>query len=66
MLKTEILLKICTPCDFESFSSILLKFALHLAYNQLSDKLNNGDGLLWSVVLNVYLVLILNQMLHYE
>ena len=37
--------------NFKSFSCIPLKFVLHAANNQFSDNLNNGGGLLSSVLL---------------
>ena len=37
------------------YSCILLKFVLHIANDQFSDKLNNGGGLLSSVLLLYFL-----------
>ena len=44
-------ISIILPCGRDSTSCILLKFVLHAANNQFSDNLNNGGGLLSSVLL---------------
>ena len=40
----------CGLDNLESFSCILLKFVLHVANNQFSNKFTNGGGLLSSVL----------------